>query len=276
MPRTRRRSHRHPSSARHVHGAQYKAGRPGGPPRSPSGSEAPRDRPASAEEGRTAAPRRRWRQPEGLRRDAPGAPPGPLPGATGSAHHATASSGAEASAASSPPSGRPPPGPSPIGGLSTPGGAGAGSPDGAPRRAAPRHAEAAPKTSRSWLGALAAGIVGGAIAALAELLGTVSRRRSGGRLARPGSGYGAGAGRGRRPKRRCRATDHAGRCARERLGRRRATTRARSKGLGCECGPAKRLDALEPGGRAQVQDLATRVDQLEVAVAAAGGSGARP
>ena len=88
----------------------------------------------------------------------------------------TASSGAEASAAASPASGRPPPGPSPIGGAAQrPGGAAAGSPDGAPRGAAPRHAEAAPKTSRSWLGALAAGIVGGAIAALALSYWALSR-----------------------------------------------------------------------------------------------------
>ena len=204
--------------------------------------------------GRQALPGGAVGQPEGLRRDAPGAPPGPLPGATGSAHHATASSGAEASAAASPASGRPPPGPSPIGGAAQrPGGAAAGSPDGAPRGAAPRHAEAAPKTSRSWLGALAAGIVGGAIAALALSYWALSRE--GGQVAAlraqvQGMEQALAGAEGRSGD--VAQLIHAGRCAREQLGRRgRTTVKGQIEGIkAANADLQKRLDAFEPGGRA--------------------------
>jgi hypothetical protein len=261
--------------------ARNKAGRPGGPPGSPSGSEAPPERPVSAEESRTGAgPGEARGKAEDLRPEATGAAGQPLLERPGSGRHAAASPGAEVSTADSPASGGPRADTGPIGGAAQrSSGAAAGTPDAAAPRATPRNAGAAPKTSRSWLGALAAGLVGGAIAALALSYWALSR--DGDRLAALRAQVQgveqalAGAeGRGGDVAQLTSRLD-----ALERgLGSAAVDEQVRGQVEALKAADAalqKRLDALEPGTAGpQVQDLATRVDQLEAA-AAAGGNGGR-
>ena len=223
-PRTRQRSHRHPSSARHVHGAQQ-----GGKARWPA-QVALRQRTAARSilqrqsESRTEAgsQARLAAKPRVCGRRRPEVPAGPLLDAPGSVRHAAASSDAEAGAAGSPPSGRPLTGASPIGGAAQrPSGAGAGCPG---RRATQSRATGCGRGAEDV--ARLAGRARGRHrrrrrrGACAQLLGTLSGQRAAGQPARPGSRRGADAGRRRGAKRRRRATDLAAGRAGAWLGRR--------------------------------------------------------
>ena len=235
------------------------------------------DHPARAEESRTGAtPGEAGGEGEGLRPEGPEVSAGPRLDAPGSVRHAAASSDAEAGAASSLPPGRPLTGASPLGGAAQrASGAGAGAPDETPR-AAPRDAQAAPKTSRSWLGALAAGIVGGAVAALALSYWALSRdsaqlaslRAQVQGVEQTLAGTEGQNGDVARLTSRLDALERGSGAA--------VDEKIRGQVEALEAADAalqKRLDAFEPGtAGAQVQDLATRVDQLEAAVADGGSA----
>jgi hypothetical protein len=255
--------------------ARNKPGRPGGPPRSLSGSEPPPDRPASAGQDRTEAIAGQA-DAKDLRPEGSGAPTGPLLGAP--APSAAASSDAEGGAAGAPPSGRPLTGASPIGeAAQRPGGAASDAADAGPPKAPRRDAAAAPRTSRGWLGALAAGIVGGAVAALALSYWALSRDSA--QLASL---------RAQVQGVEQTLADAAGQTGDVAQLTTRLDALESSSGVtagddlkgqieGLKAADAalqKRLDAVQPGpAGAQVRELATKVDQLEAAVAAGGSGG---
>ena len=248
-------------------------------PGRPQAANAPSYRPATAEESRTEADSRRgWRRGRGSAAGGARAYPRgrasmrQVPCAMPQLRRTP-----KRGAASSLPPGRPLTGASPLGGAAQrASGAGAGSPDGTPR-AAPRDAQAAPKTSRSWLGALAAGIVGGAVAALALSYWALSRdsaqlaslRAQVQGVEQTLAGTEGQSGDVARLTSRLDALERgSGAAVDEKIRGQVEALKAADAAL------QKRLDAFEPGtAGAQVQDLATRVDQLEAAVAAAGSSG---
>ncbi len=257
--------------------ARNKAGRPGGPPGSPSGSEPRPDRPASPEERRTEAVPGETEADKGLRPQGAGSAGRLLVEESTSARQGANSTGPEANAASSPAPGQPGPAPQPIGGAGQhPGGAGAGSSD-APPRAAPPNRAAAPKTSRAWLAALAAGLVGGAVAALALSYWILSqdstqlaslRAQVHGVEQTLADARGQGGDVARLTSRVDALESSSGGAAGDDVKRQIDGLKTANADL------QKRLDALErntPG--TQVQDLAARVDQLEAAPAAGGAGG---
>jgi hypothetical protein len=256
--------------------ARNKAGRPGGPPRSPSGGEPPPDDPAAADEGRAeagadeAGGEAEGLRPERLEWDRGG----PLLEKPGPAHRGPASPGAEASVTSSL-TPEQPAGPSPIGAAAQRAGRAGAEPPEASTRAAPRNA---PKTSRSWLGALAAGIVGGAVAALALSYWALSR--DGDRLAALRAqvqgveqALAGAAGQSGDVAQLTSRLDALERGSGAAVGEQ---VRGQVEALqAADAALQKRLDAVQPGpAGAQVRELAAKVDQLEAA-AAAGGNGGR-
>ena len=136
---------------------------------------------------------------------------------------------------------------------------------------------AAPKTPRRWLGALAAGIVGGAVAALALSYWALSRdsaqlanlRAQVQGVQQALAGAEGQSGDVAQLASRVDALERgSGAAVDEQVRGQVEALKAADAAL------QKRLDAFEPGtAGAQVQDLVTRVDQLEDAVAAAGNTG---
>ena len=126
------------------------------------------------------------------------------------------------------------------------------------------------KTARSWPGALAAGVIGGAAAALA-LSWALPRDGAEEAACAPRSTVWSRRWPVSRANRRRRATDHAPGRPGARLGRGGRRDQGQIEALkAADAALQKRLDAFEPGTAGpQVQDLATRLDQLEAAVAAA-------
>jgi hypothetical protein len=254
--------------------ARNKARRPGSPLRPPADGEGPLSRPTAAElAGSEASPDEPGVQDpaaeepdtaEGARADRPV-----------SGQRAAASSGPGVGATSSPASGGLTGAPPKVGGAGErPSGAGAAPPVGGPPGSASRSAGAPPRWSGSWLAGLAAGVLGGIVAALA-LTWALSRdsadvtalRAHVDRLQQTLAGVeGQGSEVAQLTSRLEALESGSGATPDEEVRGRIETLMAADAAL------KERLDALGAGAgqgtaSAQVADLTGRVDQLEAAIA---------